>query len=400
MAFFSPKFKDLNTYGSLTATEADVSSRLIWLALAALSFIVLAYRRSLALRVIKTSWPLWILMSISTVSILWSSQPQIAFIRLAQQYILIFCAVACAVGILNKSSLINSILVAITAVIIFDFILLLMGVGWTGIGFAGFHGHKNSAGLIFAVAALAFYSAIIYKRGRCKKFFIALIIPTVVLLYYSGSKTSMFLSLGLIALHLSIYIPRKVEAKNVVRYSLIGVLVTFLLTTTVIFNYLQEAGITFTGRLDIWQFIFDKLKSNWLLGYGYSSFWAVGDSSLNVIYGDYYSGFIAQLNQAHNSYLDILLTLGVFGLIFSWIFLHSLAGKFERYHKRAGADISVCIFSLMLSFSFCHSLMESTILRGYNPVWMFMLVMYFFFGAQLQIERGNIKKWGSSHLRV
>lgn len=326
-------------------------------------------------------------MLIATTSILWSSQPLVAFTRLSQQYILILCSIACAAGIQRKSSFINSLLAAISVVISFDLVLFASSRGWTDLGFAGFHGHKNTSGFIFATAILVFYAAALYERSWRKLFYLGMIAPTGVLLYFSNSKTSTILCLTIIALHLPLYIRRSLEPKKFGRYWLIGVLTAFLVMTTVIFAYLQKSGITFTGRLDIWQFIFDKLKSHWLLGYGYASFWAVGNSSLNVQYGGYYAGFITQLNQAHNSYLDIILTLGILGFISIWLFLFSLAGKLEKYHEQTGSDVLVCLFSLILGFALSHSLLESTILRGYNPMWMMILLMYSFLVVKLEVRK-------------
>jgi len=378
MSFFSPNVGNTNLETSITDVGADIASRLIWLALAVLSFIIIIYRQSHALRAVRAAFPLWILLGIATASLLWSQEPGIAFIRLVQQYILIFCAIACGVGISDRSIFINNLLTAITGVVIFDLALLAAGKGWTDLGFSGFHGHKNSAGLIFAISAMLFYAAALYESGLRKKLYLAMLAVSGILLYFSDSKTSTWLSMAIIFVHFLLFLRRKQEPKRFGWYFFLGSLAAFFIITIVSFGYLYKLGITFTGRLDIWQFVFDQVSPHFFLGFGYSSFWALGESSNNILFGSNYANFITQLNQAHNSYLDVLLTLGTIGFISLWVFLNSLVQKIEKYREKYGSDVVVCSFSLISAFSLSHALLESTFFRGYNLIWMMLLLMYFF----------------------
>ena len=67
---------------------------------------------------------------------------------------------------------------------------------------------------------------------------------------------------------------------------------------------------TFTGRTYIWQFAVDVIGRSPLIGQGYASFWGAGQGSIVEREAP---GFIVDLLQAHNGYLDTLLETGAVG---------------------------------------------------------------------------------------
>ena len=74
---------------------------------------------------------------------------------------------------------------------------------------------------------------------------------------------------------------------------------------------LGSNDITFTGRTDIWEFIYTKVQDNLALGYGFGGFWGLGDRSGNLTASYVYMWY---LDSSHNGYLDIMIHLGVIGL--------------------------------------------------------------------------------------
>jgi O-antigen ligase len=71
---------------------------------------------------------------------------------------------------------------------------------------------------------------------------------------------------------------------------------------------------TFTTRTDLWHYL-DSMKTNWLLGAGYESFW-LGPRLQQI-----WAVFSYLPNQAHNGYREIYLNLGMVGLSMLVIFL-------------------------------------------------------------------------------
>ena len=79
-----------------------------------------------------------------------------------------------------------------------------------------------------------------------------------------------------------------------------------------------------TGRVPLWQAIWPEIMRSPLIGHGYAGFWNADSPTVQMIWR--YAGWPAP--DAHSSYLDILLQLGVVGLslyVWSWVQLFARA---------------------------------------------------------------------------
>ena len=88
-----------------------------------------------------------------------------------------------------------------------------------------------------------------------------------------------------------------------------------------------------TGRVPLWQAIWPEIMRSPLIGHGYAGFWNADSPTVQMIWR--YAGWPAP--DAHSSYLDILLQLGVVGLslyVLSWVQLFVRA----RMAHRTGFD--------------------------------------------------------------
>ena len=131
---------------------------------------------------------------------------------------------------------------------------------------------------------------------------------------------------------------------------------------------LLSPDATFTGRTLIWAFVLNALSGHWLLGYGYQSFWNVGASSPNLKADD---AFIHFLNQAHNGYLDLMLSVGLVGL---GLMLAALVQGFAAASRARLSDPAVYRTSwILIIFTLLHNGTETSLVRGYTPAWLFLL---------------------------
>jgi exopolysaccharide production protein ExoQ len=131
---------------------------------------------------------------------------------------------------------------------------------------------------------------------------------------------------------------------------------------------------TFTGRTEIWQFVWKSIFQSPFLGTGYGSFWAIGDRSPALLNA---SAFVAQYTEAHNGYLDVLVSLGAIGLL---LIVAALVQPYYALlnYKSSQADTSthevlLCAL-LLLTFGILQSGFESTLLQSGNPLWTLMLL--------------------------
>jgi O-antigen ligase len=107
-------------------------------------------------------------------------------------------------------------------------------------------------------------------------------------------------------------------------------------------------GSTLSGRTALWASLLER-DTNPIFGTGYNSFW-LGDRPEQV---KLEGGFSYVLNEAHNGYLDIYLTLGLIGVFLLiglfvatfWKIRHSLFRNFEWGRYRLGFLAAVVLFN-------------------------------------------------------
>jgi exopolysaccharide production protein ExoQ len=112
---------------------------------------------------------------------------------------------------------------------------------------------------------------------------------------------------------------------------------------------------TFTGRTDIWSFAFDRIAERPLFGYGFHSFWQIGDVS-PALRGP--PGFLHVAPNGHNGYIDLMLQVGFLGFALFLVLLLAVAGRVSRLID-AKPWLGLFCTSLLV-FVILHNLLEST----------------------------------------
>ena len=294
--------------------------------------------------VMTKSWSLWLLFLFASCSIFWSELPVISATRLSQQFFLIIFLFAISLK-LKDIKIIDVFEYLAILTVVFGVLCLVIPGAWQDIGYRGMHGHKNTAGYLYAISSIVLYYSVRQKQTNNK-----------------------YLMLLFIA---SIYFSPKLTSKQLFR-----MIFTIWLTACCIFiallfipeSVLHDMGINLTGRLIIWQFSMSELQGNELLGVGYRAFWGVGETGISVLYGEDYDAFITQLNSAHSSYLDIWVMLGWVGLFIFSVFI---------YHSFILISKSNVLFFSILLFLTCHSFMEADFFRSNNYLWVMYVLIYF-----------------------
>lgn len=171
--------------------------------------------------------------------------------------------------------------------------------------------HKNIAGAVCAVTILvfAFDAKKVYWLIR-----LGAIAAAAVFLYYSQSKTSGAMVLGALAVG-ALYERYKSPYRGLV----IGLMfILFVALTIALYIYKDplQGNFTspkaFTGRIQIWQAMLNYAADHWYSGAGFGSFWAIGPAS--PIYS-LAKGWVLKVSQGHSGYLDLLITVGIVGLV-------------------------------------------------------------------------------------
>lgn len=219
----------------------------------------------------------------------------------------------------------------------------------------GFLGHKNFAGAACAVLILLFTFDARAIRPAIR---VAVILAAGFFLFKTQSKTSAGMVAGAL---LTGYMFQKLEHRKRLFAMPILMFLTaggwFLYSAYgdfVIDNYLTPAS--FTGRGHIWNSLLRYANDNLMTGAGFGSFWNVGAASPVYKYGQ---GYITEITVGHNGYIDLLITIGLPGLLlalFATIIWPAWRLLTFRIDPRRGALISA-----LLLFCMGHNITESSL---------------------------------------
>jgi len=180
----------------------------------------------------------------------------------------------------------------------------------------GVFSHKNGLGWVIILASLV-YSWKFWRPGARKARYLLLLLFFCALSVLSQSMTSLVASIfGFFAFPFI----RMLRAPGILRLwagfifgagGLLAAAILVLFWTEILTGIGRDP--TLTGRIPLWHLLFTFATEHFVLGYGYSSFWIEWNPDADFIWK------VIQWDapEAHNAYLDMLLQLGIFGLILS-----------------------------------------------------------------------------------
>lgn len=379
--FEIPDFQDLELSSEIAASaESNPINQLFWFAGTALGLLAtLPDWRARLVRMAAGNLWLFGLIGLGLVSVLWALEPGVALRRAVQQSMIVFCITAAVGGARSLDRLLMMIYLGFAIAMAVHMAAIPLPKSYNSLHeFRGFFSDKNGLGGLAAVAILfggAIRSLLVTKGSRLLN-----------LLYLAGWGGILVLSISKTSMALVVVIPVLYMAMNLIsRATRLGVGVYFALVPVIggaalvflIFGMgiapasivgLISPDVTFTGRTTIWQFVVDSLQGHWLLGFGFHSFWSIGSLAPNLAAQDH---FIRLLNQAHNGFLDLILSVGLAGLGLLLCAFVQAAASMSRI--RARWPVVHCICWMLLIFSLIHNMSESSFFRGYSPPWLFLL---------------------------
>jgi exopolysaccharide production protein ExoQ len=364
--------------GQHAGGDVDAGSptdRLFLTAILGISLLILASRKFDWLGTLREHRWLALLLGFMLVSTIWSEIPQVSCKRWIRQ----FQAVVMGFMVLSEASpqeAVQSIFRRTTYITV-PFSLLLIkyypmyGVQydrWSGyLMWTGVTTQKNGLGRLCLISGFFLIWALVtrWRRGErgvskvqtyAEWFLLAQIL--VLLKGPSGvaaSATSIVVLIaGAIALGGLIWINRR-EGRvncNAVIASIaiiigVGILTPLVGGATVgAFTGSLGRDTTLTGRTDIWAALLPNAMQNLILGAGFGGFWT--DKTVNLYL----------VNEAHNGYLDVLLELGVIGLLLHSAFLLSCCYKARRAFAFDFDAASLCLCFVLMAV--LHNVSESS----------------------------------------
>ncbi len=362
------------------SSSADLINQLQWGALAALASWLIVSAPDRFVRVILFAWPILLLFAVCILSVLWSDHPDIAARRVLG---LIISAFSLFVSVIYVGQLERVPLICYAVfwcILLLTLAVLPSHAAYDEFGFfRGATSNKNTLGAIGGVAILFGLNVGRWMRHSVTQGLRFLyLIGWALVLVLTVSKTSIALAVLVPVTFFALKTTSRAVRLNI-SITLLSILTFFLIglglsycaagRSPAALLQLVLPDVSFTGRTPIWTFISQHIGEKWLAGYGFGSFWSVGYDAPNLV--SLYD-YIRLLNQAHNGYLDVFVTLGVIGTVAVLIVVLHFGSAAEALYHRDRALFQM-VWMIML-FALLHNAMESSILVPFHPVWQIALL--------------------------
>ena len=372
---------DLQTGPYQVTGSGDIVRQLLFLTIFA-SVVVSAFlRRGFAILAAVPPM-LLVLLAWCLISTAWAAAPDVALRRAGLAIVVALSTMLCvdALGIERSLRLWRWVLAGVLIVNWASVFVVHQAVHLAGeqdpglVGdWRGLYFHKNIAGAVSAIAAIAFFFSWLERRRWGDLAFFVLAVGFVVM---SHSKSSLgLLPVGLAAGLTYRFAWRSGLDRSIV--AVVGILLFFLVGTLVALNAdaisnALEDPTEFTGRSAIWQAELAFARDHLFLGSGFGTFADTG--SLSPLHNYVAGSWVEAVAHGHSGYLQILVTIG--GIGFALTFIALIAAPARRFWEIGGSELSVkaMLFALFV-FLVLHNFMESDFLEGDAPDWVTFLLM-------------------------
>jgi exopolysaccharide production protein ExoQ len=331
----------------------------------------------------RIAWPphlVWFgaYLALAGASVLWAFKPEVSFGRFATQTMLLTSIILPAMVAARTADLIRGVFFCFAVGSVLQVVLILGGyctVAMANSGDAGYSGYfpdKNALGQFAAFAIILSLYEIMHTGWR-RALGLSTIVSGAYLILAAHSKAALAcVLLAAVVAKLVLFIGKKMRVSPPV--TLLPLLVSYVVLSGIVSNLVNRISwhifqnYDLSARTVIWDFINAEIAKRPLLGWGYRSFWLVGSDSPSLVDG---GGWVREMPEAHNGYLDTILDTGHIGLVLFLIFifttLHAIGRVANRDPARAWLLLSIALFIILENF------LESGWMRG--GLWlMFVLV--------------------------
>lgn len=304
--------------GSVTTLPLPVTTIVLSISLLLL-FVVASDKRARSIYSRAETLLLLGYVSLTLASILWAPDAKYTLFRAARLlppigFALVFAetySIDRLLGLLTRTFLVTAAASTVVALVWPEIGLSHLDNGYEG-AWRGVLVHKNFAGFLFSIGVLVTAYAV-KKRTVSLLVSIPALLLCILDLVKSESATAMVATVVALAAAGFLSVARRTDV--VTRALILGGLVLLLIplayvvTNPEVIASLTGRDMTFTGRTPIWQAVGKLISNKPVQGYGYG-FWGLQTPERDFVWA-----FVGdKAAHSHNSWLDIWLQCGVFGL--------------------------------------------------------------------------------------
>jgi O-antigen ligase len=240
----------------------------------------------------------------------------------------------------------------------------------------GLFDHKNIAGAMMSFFAMI---GLYVAQVRSRPLGWLLFTLAVVFLTFTMAKTSMALFPAIMGLAFVAERARDPVLRALVCLTPLTLMLTFTVGSVLLdpVNQLLQAispGQTFTGRTEIWSFVFDRLAERPLTGFGFEGFWG-SDLVKFADQGENETGIAQGMVHGHNSYVDTVITMGLPGLaLVALVLLVLPLVDYQKARRFPENEALARLYLRLWLFAIHAACLESFFFRRADPVW-FTLIL-------------------------
>ena len=383
----SPILADLSS-GPGGRVAGNLLNQAVTLLLFAGALPLLWKRRERVWALVRGNWALFLLLLWCAASTRWALDSGISTRRVMRLYLMTGTALAIVACLPSPKVFIETVLTVMGIVLVAQVLSPVISPGGflSSKGeFVGIYNHKNTAGSISMIAGTFWIHALSRPDIGPKRFAkIGFVLLSMATLLASISKMSIPILFFVVPAMLfyaaawrgGVTLFTVISMASIALGAVLAMAFAFFEVETILAVLIGDP--TLTGRTGLWDFILHQISLRPLAGSGYGSFWAIGGVSPAARFDNQ---FIGRTGQGHNGYLDILLTLGFIGLTLM------IAQLLITFFRIVGSSVKAP-FAVETSFNglwmlvfvvvVLHNLLESSILRAGNNLWLLLLFVILF----------------------
>jgi exopolysaccharide production protein ExoQ len=366
--------RDLETTGWV----GNFTTNLIWIMfyLGALRFLLRRCPKPFA--GLKKDWILLTMVGIGPISLLWSEEPILTFLRSGAMF-----GTALLSIYISRRYTIRELLtlccwaMGIAAVCSVFFVVFLpkygLGTGESEGSWIGIFGQKNNLGAAMAVGYLV--SILLWEFSGSRRFRYLLLAGSMLgVIYLSDSATSLVICLAIPVFLWTIRYGLKVS-KHPIRRKLSIAAGVAVLSLTIANNFESVTAAVgrnenLSGRTVLWLLTYEAIQERPYLGYGYEAFWQSEKTPAASIW----STFGQNLFYSHNGLLEVWLGLGVVGVFSILVCFVALCRRSLNEVRKRFCLESVWPMALLF-YLFASNLTEASFMKGNTLPWLLFLTV-------------------------
>jgi O-antigen ligase len=355
---------DPNNYADTFGGETtNIRNQVVYLFLFFLSLIVLSKRFDKISSLIKSEKYLSLFVVVCLISALWSDYPFLSIKRSFQLFVMYLVIIEALVNI-EPQLLLKQLKIVVSIYLFFNLYACRFIPAAIDPVFGTWRGMEVQKNWLAQNSLYCFLSSIVlfkFDKTRLARIYdVVIILISVLMIYKAHSSTNLIAVVIIVFMGIVFQIETVFKNLGIGR-SILGLLFLFTLTFAGIFLIFSSEifglipgyfgkDTTLSGRVDIWDFVWNDIQKQPVLGYGFATYWIMGSARIEI-FASYFEGFM--VNSAHNGYLEIILQLGVVGFI---LFLFPVIAYIYRMFK-LNSNIAILIFISIVTLNYTESVL-------------------------------------------